>query len=117
MGAFGQPSRDCVALLERYRVLDLRGEAVLGEHGRRPGADRYLADETVMGAGVAEHPPGSMDVQDHRQGARGSGRADDPHRNVAVGAAGHVDPLVGDLRRGRRTGLGLVDDLSALLGA
>jgi hypothetical protein len=70
-----------------------------------------------MGAGVAEHPPGSVDVQDHRQGARGSGRADDSHRNIAVGAAGHLDPLVGHLRLGDLTGLGLVDDLPALLGA
>ena len=70
-----------------------------------------------MGAGVAEHPSGSVDVQDHRQGARGSGRADDPHRNITVGAAGHLDPLVGDLRLGDLTGLRLVDDLSTPLGA
>jgi hypothetical protein len=70
-----------------------------------------------MGPGVAEDPACSVYVQDHRERHGGSGRTYDPDGHVAVGAARHLDPFVGDGRLGDLSRLCLVDDLASLFGA
>ena len=75
----GDPRQHRVDLLDRGRVPRLRGEAVVGEHERGAGPVRELADEPVVGVGVAEHPSGAVDVDDDREfgvGALGAHDAD-----------------------------------------
>jgi hypothetical protein len=98
-------------------MLGLGREAVLREHSGRSGADRDFADKPVVGPGVAEDPACSVDVQDHRERPGGSGRTYDPDGHVAVGAARHLDPFVGDGGLDDLSRLCLVDDFASLVGA
>ena len=43
------------------------GSGCSWEHHRGLGADGELADEPVVGVGVAEDPAGAVEVEDHRQ--------------------------------------------------
>ncbi|MDT7746167.1 MAG: hypothetical protein QOE59_5245, partial [Actinomycetota bacterium] len=56
------PPRRRVGLLESGRIAGLRRTVVLGEHDRGLGTDGELADQAVMGPGVAEDPPRAVDV-------------------------------------------------------
>jgi hypothetical protein len=56
----GDPVEDRVDLLDCGGIASLRGEAAVGEHHRGAGAVGEVADEPVVGVGVAEHPSGAM---------------------------------------------------------
>ncbi|GAA2778384.1 hypothetical protein GCM10019017_24310 [Streptomyces showdoensis] len=60
----GDPLGDAVVLLDGDGVPGLGRQVVLGEDDRRPRADRELADEPVVGVGVAEDPAGAVEVED-----------------------------------------------------
>jgi hypothetical protein len=113
----GDPGGDGVGFLDRGGVLGLRREAVVREHHGCAGADRELADQPVVGVGVAEHPARAVDVDDDRQRAGRVARAQDADRHLAGRPAGH--PRVGDVDVGLGdvAGLHLVDGLATLLGA
>jgi hypothetical protein len=68
----GDPRQHGVDFLDRGGVVRLRGEAVVGEHERGAGTVRELADEPVVGVGVAEHPSGAVGVEDDRGFAVGA---------------------------------------------
>ncbi len=108
------PARDGVVLLDRDRIARLRGTAVLGEHDRRFSADSKLADEPVMRERVAEHPAGTVQVDDHRQRSGRPARLDDPDAHLTRRAALDVHPLLVDRRLRDLAGLHLVDCLAAV---
>jgi hypothetical protein len=78
--------------------------------------DGQLADQSIVCVGVTEHPAGSVDVEDHGQGAVGVERADDASRNRAGRTALDGDPLLVDVRLGDFAALDVVDGLAALGG-
>ena len=74
------------------------------------------SSRSVVGVGVAEHPAGAVDVEDHRQRAGGAGRFDDAHPHRAGRAALDADPFLVDRRLLYVAGLDLVDGLAAFRG-
>ena len=78
------PLRRGVGLLDRDRVLGFGGSVVLDEHNCGVRTDGQFADETIVGAGVAEDPAAAVDVQDRReQEPVGADGLDDADLNVA----------------------------------
>ena len=63
---------------------------------------------------VAEHPAGTVQIDDHRQRPRRPAWLDDPDGHLARRAALDVHPLLVDLRLRDLAGLHLVDCLAAL---
>ena len=88
---------------------------VLDEHDGGAGADGQLADEPVVGVGVAQHPAAAVHVEDHRQRPGGVRRPDDPHAHVAD-LGGDGDPAVLDRELVDRRGLDVVEHLAGLGG-
>ena len=109
----GDPLGGGVALLDGHRVAGLGRVGVLDEGQGGVGADRQLAYEPVVGAGVAEHPAAAVHVDDGRQATLGAFRLDDPHAGVAYGG-GHGDPFLVDRQLLDRPGLKVVEDLARL---
>ncbi len=112
------PLGDGVRLLVLDRVLHVGGARVVGEHEGGAGADAEVAAEPVVRVRVAEHPPGAVRVEDHRQLARRA-RAlglEDARPHLPPLARVHRDPLL--VHVGLEDGRVLhdVDGLAALLG-
>nr|EIF93086.1 AraC family transcriptional regulator [Streptomyces tsukubensis NRRL18488] len=112
-----QPLTDGVILL------DLRGVPLLGrpvvdrEDAGGPGSDGELPEEAVVGLVVAEDPPGTVDVEDHGQRARGALGLDDAGAYGAPLAGVDVDPLLVDVRAlDAFAALQVAEDLAPLFG-
>ena len=87
------PLRSGVALLDRYRVARLGSVGILDEEQRRTRADGELADEPVVGGGIAEDPAAAVHVDDDGKDPVGVDRADDADPSVAD-SGGDGDPLL-----------------------
>jgi hypothetical protein len=113
-GAFADdPAGRRVALLDRDGVPGLGRAVVLHERECGAGPTGQLAHEPVVRAGVPEHPAAAVHVQDHRQRARGAGRAHDAHLDVTdVGR--HRDPALLDRQLADRRRLHVVEHLARL---
>ena len=97
-----------VPLLDCDGIARFRRAVVLDEDDSGAGADRELADESVVRVGVAEHPAAAVHVEDHRQRPDGVPGPDDPHAHVAD-VGGHGDPAVIHGQLVDRRGLQLVE--------
>lgn len=89
----GDPLGGGVCLLDGDGVPGLGGTVVLHEDQGGPGSDGQLAHQAVVGAGVAEDPAATVDVEDHRQDIDAADGLHDAHAHVAD-AGGNGDPLV-----------------------
>jgi hypothetical protein len=108
------PAGGGVALLDRHGVLRFGRAVVLDEGDGRAGSGRQLADEPVVGAGVAEHPAAAVHVEDHGQRAFGALGPDDADAHVShVGRNG--DPAVVDRQLVDRRGLDVVEHGAGLV--
>ena len=107
--------RHGVPLLDGDRETCLGGAVVFDERERGAGAGDQLAHEPIVGAGVAEHPAAAVHVEDHRERAGGTGRAEHAHAHVAdVGGDG--DPALVDRQLVDRRGLHVIEHLPRLGG-
>jgi hypothetical protein len=84
---------------------------VLDEGDRGPGAHGELANKPVVGAGIAQDPAASVNVEDHRQDGRRVGRLHDPHPHIADFGRDR-NPLLCDLELIDRRGLDVVEHLA-----
>ena len=93
----------------------LGGTVVLDEDDGGVRTDGQFADETIMGAGVAEDPAAAVDVQNRGKGRRRPRRFDDARLNVAD-VGGNAHPLLVDVGLVDRCGLDVVEDFPCALG-
>ena len=100
-----------VGLLDRDRVVRLGGAVVLHEHHRGVRPDRELADESVVGARIAEHPAAAVHIEHGRQDLRCAGGLDDADGDVADFGR-HGDPRLVGVGLGDRRGLDVIEDLA-----
>jgi hypothetical protein len=105
-----------VALLDSDGIARFGRAVVFDEHHSGAGADRELADESIVGVGVAEHPAAAVHVQDHRQRPYGVPGPDDPHAHVAD-VGGHGGPAVIHGQLVDRRGLHVVEHGARIGGA
>jgi hypothetical protein len=88
------PARRRLRLLDRDGMAGLRRTVVLDESDRGLGAHGELANEPIMGAGIAEDPASSVHIKHHGHEGLRLHRLDDPDAHVTdLGAGG--DPFVG----------------------
>ena len=90
-------------LLDRHRILGLRGAVVVHEHHGGVGSDRDLAGHAVVRLLVAQDPAAAVEVHHHWQGSLGPFGPDDADAD----RAGGTDRERGVLDRRRKLGDGL----------
>lgn len=103
-----------VHLFDSHGVMGFRRAVVLDEDDCRIGAGRKLAHETVVRAGVTQHPAATVDVEHDRQLAAGTRRLHDADPHVSD-LRRDSDPLVDDIGLCDRRRLDVVEELSRAL--